>query len=255
MWSSVRVLGQAATSALSFSAAGKRYEDGTRALDKVDLTVAPGQFVAVVGPSGCGKSTLLRLAAGLTEATEGSVRRETASVGYVFQDHALLPWRTVRANVELFGELRGLSRAERRRRADEAIDLVGLADFAHHRPRTLSGGMRMRASLARALAVQPDLLLLDEPFGTLDEITRERLQSELLRLFGLRRFAAVFVTHSVGEAVFLATKIIVLSERPGRIVGTCDVPFPYPRPPELRFDPDFARIAAQVSAWLRGATA
>lgn len=239
---------------LSFAGAGKRYDDGTQALCAVDLDVAPGQFVTVVGPSGCGKSTLLRLAAGLTEATEGSVHRETTSVGYVFQDPTLLPWRTVRANVELFGELGRLSRQERRRRADEAIDLVGLTDFRDARPRTLSGGMRMRVSLARALTLRPDLLLLDEPFGTLDEITRERLNDELLRLFALRRFTALFVTHSVTEAVFLATRIIVLSDRPGRILGAFDVPFSYPRPPELRFSAEFTRLAAQVSACLRGTT-
>ncbi|WP_188196364.1 ABC transporter ATP-binding protein [Nonomuraea sp. SYSU D8015] len=245
----------AAGSTLSFAGAGKRYDDGTQALCAVDVDVAPGQFVTVVGPSGCGKSTLLRLAAGLTEATEGSVHRAAASVGYVFQDPTLLPWRSVRSNVELFGELRGLSRQERRRRADEAISLVGLADFAHARPRTLSGGMRMRVSLARALTLRPDLLLLDEPFGALDEITRERLNDELLRLFAVRRFAALFVTHSVSEAVFLATRIIVLSDRPGRVLGVFDVPFPYPRPPGLRFSGEFTHLAAQVSACLKGAAA
>ncbi|MGI5292651.1 ABC transporter ATP-binding protein [Nonomuraea polychroma] len=244
----------AADFTLSFAGAGKRYGDGTQALSAVDLDVAPGQFVTVVGPSGCGKSTLLLLAAGLTEATEGSVRRGAASVGYVFQDPTLLPWRTVRSNVELFGELRGLSKQERRRRADEAISLVGLAEFTHARPRTLSGGMRMRVSLARALTLQPGLLLLDEPFGAVDEITRERLNDELLRLFAIRRFAALFVTHSVSEAVFLATRVVVLSDRPGSILGVFDVPFSYPRPPELRFSTDFTRIAAQVSACLKGTT-
>jgi NitT/TauT family transport system ATP-binding protein len=248
------VLDEAVGFTVSFAGAGKTFPDGTQALGGVDLTVGPGEFVTVVGPSGCGKSTMLRLAAGLTEATEGAVRRGAASVGYVFQDPTLLPWRTVRSNVELLAELRGLPRQVRRCRADEAIDLVGLTDFAHRRPRTLSGGMRMRVSLARALTVQPDLLLLDEPYGTLDEITRERLQSELLRLFALRRFAALFVTHSVSEAVFLATRVLVMSERPGRIAGAFDVPFPYPRPPELRFSADFTRVAARISACLRGGT-
>jgi NitT/TauT family transport system ATP-binding protein len=232
---------------------GKRYDDGTRALSAVDLSVEPGQFVAVVGPSGCGKTSLLRIAAGLATPTEGSVRLGSTSVGYVFQDPTLLPWRTVRANVELFGELRALPKEERRRRAAEAIELVGLEEFARRRPRTLSGGMRMRVSLARSLTLRPELLLLDEPFGTLDEITRERLNDELLRLFGLRRFAALFVTHSVSEAVFLATRVIVLSARPGRIVGEYDIPFGYPRGPELRFSADFAAIASQVSACLREA--
>ncbi|MEV4079128.1 ABC transporter ATP-binding protein [Nonomuraea fuscirosea] len=245
--------------AVTFSGVGKRFDDGTQALQNIDLTVAPGQFVTVVGPSGCGKSTLLRLAAGLGHATEGVVQRGPAaggqvSVGYVFQDPTLLPWRTVRSNVELFAELQKLPRLERRRHAEEALALVGMTDTAGRRPYTLSGGMQMRVSLARALASRPDLLLLDEPFGALDEITRERLNDELLRLFALRGFAALFVTHSVSEAVFLATRVVVLSDRPGRIVATFEVPFVYPRPPELRFAAQFSHIAAQVSACLRGTT-
>jgi NitT/TauT family transport system ATP-binding protein len=238
---------------ISLARVGKRFPDGTEALAGIDLRVAPGQFVAVVGPSGCGKSTLLRIAAGLTQPTEGSVSVPTDHVGYVFQDPTLLPWRSVQSNVELPGELQRLPKAERRRRADLTIKLVGLDGFAQHRPRTLSGGMRMRVSLARSLTLQPELFLLDEPFGTLDEITRQRLNDELLQLFLTQRFAALFVTHSVIEAVYLSTEVVVLSPRPGRVLGRFEVPFGYPRAPELRFDPEFTRIAAQVSACLRGA--
>ena len=236
---------------LALSGVRKRFPDGTDALDGVDLRVAPGEFVSVVGPSGCGKSTLLRIASGLTPATDGSVMVEADKIGYVFQDPTLLPWRTVQANVELFAELRGLATDERRRRASEAIKLVGLADFASHRPRALSGGMRMRVSLARSLTLQPELFLFDEPFGSLDEITRERLNDELLQLYLTRRFAALFVTHSVTEAVFLSTRVLVLSGRPGRTSGNFEVPFDYPRSPRLRFTPEFSQIAGEVSARLR----
>src|SRR6266540_3728210 len=171
----------AASAVLSFTDVGKRYADGTAALAGISLSIVPGEFVAVVGPSGCGKTTMLRLASGLMEATEGSVSAGTERIGYVFQDPTLLAWRTVRANVELLGELRRLPKDERRRRADEAIELVGLSEFAQHRPRTLSGGMRMRVSLARSLTLRPELFLFDEPFGALDEITRERLNDELLQ--------------------------------------------------------------------------
>jgi NitT/TauT family transport system ATP-binding protein len=238
---------------LSLADVGKRFPDGTEAVAGVDLSVAPGQFVSVVGPSGCGKSTLLRIAAALERPTDGSVSVPTDHIAYVFQDPTLLPWRSVRANVELLGELRGLPKEERRRRADNAIKLVGLDGFAQHRPRTLSGGMRMRVSLARSLTLQPELFLLDEPFGTLDEITRERLNDELLGLFLTQRFAALFVTHSVTEAVYLSTQVVVLSARPGRVLDRFEVPFDYPRAPELRFDPAFTKVAARVSACLRGA--
>jgi NitT/TauT family transport system ATP-binding protein len=237
---------------LTFERVGKRFPDGTVALDGADFRVAPGSFVSVVGPSGCGKSTLLRIASGLSEATDGSVRVGTDKIGYVFQDPTLLPWRTVQGNVELFGELRGLSRDERRRRAEDAVKLVGLSEFAGHRPRALSGGMRMRVSLARSLTLQPELFLFDEPFGALDEIARERLNDELLQLYLTQRFTALFVTHSVIEAVFMSTRVLVMSGRPGRVLGDFAVPFEYPRSPRLRFDERFARLAGQVSAVLRG---
>src|SRR5919198_2563607 len=237
---------------LAFSRVSKRFADGTVALAGVDLRVAAGEFVSVVGPSGCGKSTLLRIASGLSEASEGTVTTGTDRPGYVFQDPTLLPWRTVQANVELFAELHRLPKEERRRRADEAIDLVGLTEFAHHRPRALSGGMRMRASLARSLTLKPKLFLFDEPFGALDEITRQRLNDELLGLWLTERFAALFVTHSVTEAVFMSTRVVVMSGRPGQVRGDFAVPFDYPRAPELRFAEPFAHLAGEVSACLRG---
>jgi NitT/TauT family transport system ATP-binding protein len=240
------------TPVLTFDHVSKRFADGTVALADVDLSVASGEFVSVVGPSGCGKSTLLRIASGLTATSEGAVLVDTDKIGYVFQDPTLLPWRTVQANVELLAELAGLPKPERRRRADEAIKLVGLSDFAYHRPRALSGGMRMRVSLARSLTLQPELFLFDEPFGALDEITRERLNDELLQLYLTQRFTALFVTHSVSEAVFVAERVVVLSRRPGRVLGDFPVPFEYPRPSGLRFDEEFARLAGEVSACLRG---
>jgi NitT/TauT family transport system ATP-binding protein len=238
--------------ALRFAEVTKRFQDGTVALAGVDLEVAAGEFVSVVGPSGCGKSTLLRIASGLSQASEGTVRVQTGRIGYVFQDPTLLPWRSVQANVELLAELDGLPKAERRRRADHAIQLVGLAEFRGHRPHALSGGMRMRVSLARSLTLQPQLFLFDEPFGALDEITRQRLNDELLQLYATQRFTALFVTHSVTEAVFISTRVVVLSGRPGRVLDDFPVPFDYPRPPGLRFDQDFARLAGKVSACLRG---
>ena len=240
---------------LVFEKVSKIFGDGTVALEGVDLEVAPGEFVTVVGPSGCGKSTLLRIASGLEAPSDGALRVQASKIGYVFQDPTLLPWRSVQANVELLGELEGVPRAERRRLAREALQLVGLEEFAGHLPHVLSGGMRMRASLARSLTLRPELFLFDEPFGALDEITRERLNDELLGLFMARRFAALFVTHSVGEAVFLSTRVVVLSGRPGRVLGSFEVPFEYPRAPELRYSEPFARIAGAVSARLREGSA
>src|SRR5215471_7518782 len=194
---------------LELAGVRRRFDDGTPALGGVDLTVAPGEFVGVVGPSGSGKSTLLRLVAGLDQPTGGTVRLAAARVGYVFQDATLLPWRRVRGNVELPGELDGVAPGERRERADRAIELVGLASHAGSLPHTLSGGMRMRASLARALTRDPDLFLFDEPFGALDDLTRQQLADELGELFARQRFAALFVTHSVPEAVYLASRVVV----------------------------------------------
>lgn len=242
----------APTAALVFTDISKTFEDGTRALDRTSFAVSPGEFVTVVGPSGCGKSTLLRIASGLDRPTTGSVAVDRTSLGYVFQDATLLPWRTVRSNVGLFAELDRMPRAKRQQRVDENLELVGLNGFADKFPKQLSGGMRMRASLARSLVMEPDVFLFDEPFGALDEITRERLNDELLGLFQRKGFGALFITHSIYEAVFLSTRVLVMSARPGRIVASFDVPFAYPRSPELRFDPEFATLSGEVSRALRG---
>jgi NitT/TauT family transport system ATP-binding protein len=230
----------------------KTFATGTVALTGVDLVVAAGDFVSVVGPSGCGKSTLLRLAAGLEQATEGRIEVEATSTSYVFQEPTLLEWRSALSNVELVGELRGLPKAERRLRAREAFDLVGLTGFEKQFPRQLSGGMRMRVSIARSLVAEPQLALFDEPFGALDEITRLRMQTELQRLFQLKSFAGLFITHSIPEAVYLSNRVLVMSGRPGRIVADFNVPWAYPRPPELRYAPEFTALTGAVSAALGG---
>jgi NitT/TauT family transport system ATP-binding protein len=242
-----------ANTLLSFERVGLRYPTGTVALTDVTLHLRAGEFVSVVGPSGCGKSTLLRLAAGLLTPTHGTVERRTDRVGYVFQDPTLLPWRSVRRNVELVGELSGLSRRECRTRATETLRRVGLADFADQPPRTLSAGMRMRASLARSLMIQPDLFLFDEPFAAIDEITRARLGEDLRALFATDRFAALFVTHSVSEAVYLSDRVLVMSDRPGLILGEVEVPAPDPRTPEIRYTAEFAQWSARVFATMGAA--
>jgi NitT/TauT family transport system ATP-binding protein len=239
--------------ALRFAGVTKQFAGGTTALAQADLEVRPGEFVAVVGPSGCGKSTLLRIASGLDDITAGTVSVGAQRIGYVFQDATLLPWRSVYQNVALFAELEKMPRPEARRRVREAIALVGLAGFEKHLPHQLSGGMRMRASLARSLVLDPDLFLFDEPFGALDEITRERLNDELLKIFELRAYAALFITHSVAEAVFLSTRVAVMSGRPGKVIADIPVPFDYPRIPELRYTPEFAALCGEVSQYLRDA--
>jgi NitT/TauT family transport system ATP-binding protein len=236
---------------LEMAGVGHTFSDGTVALQDLGLRVRRAEFVGIVGPSGCGKSTLLRLVSGLEVPSIGLVRADFHRLGYVFQDPTLLPWRSVRRNVELGAELEHVPRAERRRRAADAIRLVGLQGFERTRPAALSGGMRMRASLARSLVLDPDLFLFDEPFGALDELTRERLNDELVRLYMTRGFTALFVTHSVAEAVFLSTRVVVMSNRPGRIVADVPVPFAFPRPASLRFESEFGRIAGEVSRILR----
>jgi NitT/TauT family transport system ATP-binding protein len=236
---------------LDFADVAMSFDNGVTALSGVDLQVRRGEFVTVVGPSGCGKSTLLRIASGLEAATEGAVSVATKRIGYVFQDPTLLPWRTVQKNVELLAELNGRSKEERRAGADAAIELVGLTGFESSLPKQLSGGMRMRASLARSLTLDPELFLFDEPFGALDEITRERLNDELLRIFLEQHFAGLFITHSVSEAVYLSTRVVVMSGRPGRIVRTFDVPFPMPRDPDIRYSSEFAELVGEVSHALR----
>jgi NitT/TauT family transport system ATP-binding protein len=239
--------------ALSFVGVDKTFADGTAALSDISFEVRDGEFVTVVGPSGCGKSTLLKIASKLIPMTSGEVHVRTDNLGYVFQDSTLLPWRTVQANVELFLELHDIDKAERHALAAEAIELVGLQGFERHHPRRLSGGMKMRVSLARSLTLKPKVFLFDEPFGALDEITRERLNDELIKLFLHERFAGLFITHSVYEAVFLSTRVLVMSARPGRLIAEFEIPFGYPRLPDLRFDAAFARLSGEVSHALRDA--
>ncbi|WP_296198045.1 ABC transporter ATP-binding protein [uncultured Microbacterium sp.] len=240
-------LDSSVTPTLSFTDVAKVFGTGTRALENVSIDIRPGEFVSVVGPSGCGKSTLLRLAAGLDSASEGMIDVRADTTSFVFQEATLLEWRTAQRNVELVGELAGVGKAERRRRATETLDLVGLKGFEDQHPRSLSGGMRMRVSIARALVAEPQLALFDEPFGALDEITRLKMQTELQRLFQVKGFAAMFITHSISEAVYLSSRVLVMSGRPGRIVDDIQLPWSYPRSPELRYEPEFGRIVGHLS--------
>ena len=239
---------------VSFQNVSLTFDTGVEALRDVSLDVGPGEFISILGPSGCGKSTMLRIAAGLIDYTSGKLLVDRSHIAFTFQDATLLPWRTVKRNVELLLELRGVPKAERERIALEKIALVGLAGFEDQYPKHLSGGMRMRASLARALALEPTLFMFDEPFGALDEITRERLNDEVQMLQLRQKFAAMFVTHSVAEAVFMSSRVIVMSARPGRIVGVYDIPLPFPRDDAVRFSPAFAELCGTLSAALRDAS-
>ncbi|MCA2216225.1 ABC transporter ATP-binding protein [Jidongwangia harbinensis] len=234
--------------------------DEVTALSEVDLTVGAGEFVSLIGPSGCGKSTLLRLIADLIPPTRGSVTvagkpaaqaRNDQEYGIAFQQSGLFEWRTVLRNVELPLELRGVSRTERRSRAAEMLALVGLAEFGGHYPAQLSGGMQQRVAIARALAVHPPLLLMDEPFGALDEMTRERLQGELLQICATTGTSTVFVTHSISEAVFLSNRVVVMSARPGRITASVDVDLPE-RDDAARQSPRYFDAITAVRRELRG---
>ncbi len=226
-------------------------------LAPLDLGVESGEFISILGPSGCGKSTLLRLLSGLESPTSGTITiNEQAparydELAYVFQDATLLPWLRVAANVETLLRLRRVPAAERTRRRDAALALVGLADRADAFPRQLSGGQRMRVSLARALALEPRVLLLDEPFGALDEMSRDRLGEELLAIHTRQRWTALFVTHSVAEAVFLSSRVLILAAHPGRLAHDLTVDLPYPRNHDTRRAPAYLRLVADVSARLR----
>jgi NitT/TauT family transport system ATP-binding protein len=240
---------------LTFDHVSMVFPDGTHAVDDVSFTVSPGEFVTVVGPSGCGKSTLLRIASGLTKHTAGTCEVNRDSIGYVFQDATLLPFRTVQRNVELLAELHGVDKPERQSRAARAIELVNLKGHEKKYPKQLSGGMKMRCSLARSLVMDPEVFLFDEPFGALDEISRERLNSEVLSLFQRQNFASLFITHSVSEAVFLSTRVLVMSARPGRVIDDIQIPFAYPREHDIRYEAEFGEISARVSHGLREAHA
>jgi|TARA_Y100001970_G_scaffold11879_1_gene13653 NitT/TauT family transport system ATP-binding protein len=240
------------SASLSFDDIGMIFPDGTEALQNISFDLSRGEFITIVGPSGCGKSTLLKIASGLLEPTNGNVTVDRERLGYVFQDATLLPWRTVSKNVELLAELHGTGIQERKKLVQESIELVGLEGFEDHYPKSLSGGMKMRCSLARSLTLKPPVFLFDEPFGAVDEITREHLNEETQQLFKQEGFAGLFITHSISEAVFMSTKVLVMSARPGRIVAEFDIPFEYPRKPDLRFEADFAELCGKVSVELRG---
>src|SRR5581483_10693719 len=231
-----------------------------QALSGIDLSVARGEFVSLIGPSGCGKTTLLRVIADLEKASGGSISvngmtpeeaRLNRAYGYVFQAPALYPWRTIARNVALPLEIMGLGRAERERRVAENLALVNLTGFERKFPWQLSGGMQQRVSIARALSFDPALLLMDEPFGALDEIVRDHLNEQLLHLWKSTGKTVLFVTHSIPEAVFLSTKIVVMSPRPGRIIDVIDCDFPVDRSLEIRETPEFMKVAQRVRNGLR----
>jgi NitT/TauT family transport system ATP-binding protein len=246
---------------IEFSRVTKRYGSGRAVLDAVDFTVAKGEFVSLLGPSGCGKSTVLKLISGLTPPSGGTIcvdamtpKDAREAISYIFQDATLLPWRTVRQNVGLGLELeRSVPKEKLRKKTDALLGLVGLGNVAESYPRELSGGMKMRVSIARALATNPRLLLMDEPFAALDEMSRDRLNEELLRLRAEQKWTAVFVTHSVAEAVFLSTRIIVWAPNPGRIHAVLAIELPQPRDAALRDSPEFDALVTQVSHLLREA--
>lgn len=246
-----------AAAIVKLRAVHKRYGDGPVVLDSLDLVVQPGDFVSLIGPSGCGKSTVLKLVSGLSPASRGDVevlgttpRKARDRQAFIFQDATLLPWLTAQANVEVPLRLRGTAAEARATRAEELLKLVGLENARDYFPRQLSGGMKMRVSLARALSMQPELLLLDEPFGALDEMTRQRLNEQLLMLRERTRFAAMFVTHSVAEAVFLSNRIVVMAAHPGRVHAEVPVDFAYPRDRALRERPEFQAKVNEVSRLL-----
>jgi NitT/TauT family transport system ATP-binding protein len=247
---------------IALQAVTKRFKNASVALQDISLTVERGEFVTFLGPSGCGKSTLLKLVSGLSPASAGVVQvngmtpenaREMMS--FIFQDATLLPWRTVERNVGLGLELEHAARDARKERVAQMLKLVGLDHVAQRYPRQLSGGMKMRVSIARALVSRPRILLLDEPFAALDEMTRDRLNEELLRLFAEQRWTVLFVTHSVAEAVFLSSRIVILAPHPGRVAHQVEVNLPWPRTAETRESVEFEEMVLQTSRLLRGVSA
>ena len=253
----------AAPPAIEVLSAEKIYPNGTRALLPVDLTIRQGEFVSLLGPSGCGKSTLLKMIAGLIEPTDGKLmlfrrdRRENQRdlpLSFVFQEATLMPWSNVHKNVRLPLDLAGVPRAEADTRVREILELVGLGQFGHVLPRELSGGMQMRVSIARGLVTRPKVLLMDEPFGALDEITRNKLDSDLLDLWQEQKLTVVFVTHSIQEAVFLSQRVIMMAARPGRVVDDIRIETALPRDDEFRVSQNFTHYAQQLQRGLLAAS-
>ena len=241
--------------AVSIAGVSKEFKGGTTALQEIDLDIHPGEFVSLIGPSGCGKSTLLRVIGDLISPSDGKVvvngksahqARLDRDYGIVFQDAVLYDWRTIAKNIALPLELGGWDKRRRRERVDEMLQLVELEGFSDHYPWQLSGGMQQRVSIARALSFSPALLLMDEPFGALDEMTRERLNAELLRIWADTKSTIVFVTHSIAEAVFLSTRVVVMSPRPGRISSVVDIDLPQPRTAVTREEPRFFELVTAV---------
>ncbi|HEY0967663.1 MAG TPA: ABC transporter ATP-binding protein [Opitutaceae bacterium] len=243
---------------VTFQRASKRYGDGLLIIDDLTLTAQPGDFISLIGPSGCGKSTLLKLISGLSTLSSGSLHinglapeQAARELAYVFQEPTLLPWLTVGKNVELLMRLDGSTPSERAAIRDRVLSLVRLDGLADRYPRQLSGGQKMRVSIARALSRSPRILLLDEPFGALDEMTRDHLNEELLAIREQEAWTAFFVTHSVAEAVFLSNRIVIMAAGPGRIHEEIRVDFPYPRTAETRQSPAYQQLVARVSRVLR----
>ena len=238
--------------AITLDCISKRFDSGLQALADVSLAVEAGGFVAILGPSGCGKTTVLRVVAGLEQPSSGSVTlgASTPALSYVFQEPTLMPWADVRDNVSLPLRIAGMPPAVIDGRVASALGAVGLEAFSTAFPAELSGGMKMRASIARAMVTEPDVLLMDEPFAALDEITRQRLNGDLLALWQAQRFTALFVTHNVFEAVFLAQRVLVMSARPGRLMADIAVDAPYPRSAEWRLAPEYASLCRQAAVAL-----
>jgi NitT/TauT family transport system ATP-binding protein len=243
------------TSLVALKAVSKTFDNGTLALDRVDFAVSKGEFVSLLGPSGCGKSTALRIVAGLLKPTDGTVAFAPAKpeIGFVFQEPTLMPWASALTNARLPLDLKGMSRGEAEDRAAKALKRVGLGGFEKSFPRELSGGMKMRVSIARAIAAEPELLLMDEPFAALDEMTRQTLNDDLLKLWEEDALTVIFVTHSVFESTYLSSRVVVMTPRPGRIAEDIGLPPHGERPAGYRMTPEFVAAANKVSAALRGA--
>lgn len=255
------MLAEKAAALVSMEQLEKVYPNGTIAVQGVDLEAGAGEFICFVGPSGCGKSTIFKMIAGLEQPTGGHLEifgknpddaRKQNEIAFVFQEHTLLPWSTVEANVMLPLALRKVPKPERREAAHRALRLVGLSDYVKALPRELSGGMKMRVSIARALVSRPKLLLMDEPFGALDEITRQTLQQELLNIWRQEEgMTVLFITHNVFEAVYLSTRVVVMTPRPGKVSAVVDIPVPFPRDDTFRTSPEFGRYVGLVSQALK----